>query len=216
MCTFSPCWVLSWPARQTSFYCTSQILYCVWHQLKVCGNLAWASLLAPFFQEHLLTLCLSVTLWWFSLYFKASTRRNIYDLLKAQMMVNIFQPYTILKMGYVHGFCRLNAAARWKDYSVNTISKCTKRPKKCRVTHFIATLALMPWSGMEPAISPRLACIKLLLFPKTKYGEGNGTPLQHPCLENPTDGGAWWTAVQRVAQSRTRLKRLSSSSSKTK
>ena len=36
-------------------------------------------------------------------------------------------------------------------------------------------------------------------------GEGNGTPLQYSCLENPVDGGAWWAAVHGVAKSRTRL-----------
>ena len=36
-------------------------------------------------------------------------------------------------------------------------------------------------------------------------GEGNGTPLQYSCLENPMDGGAWWAAVHRVAKSLTRL-----------
>ena len=36
-------------------------------------------------------------------------------------------------------------------------------------------------------------------------GEGNGTPLQYSCLENPTDGGAWQAAVHGVAKSRTRL-----------
>ena len=46
-----------------------------------------------------------------------------------------------------------------------------------------------------------------------KAGEGNGNPLQCSCLENPRDGGAWWAAVYGVAQSRTQLKRLSSSSS---
>ena len=45
-------------------------------------------------------------------------------------------------------------------------------------------------------------------------GEGNGNPLQCSCLENPRDGGAWWAAVYGVAQSWTRLKRLSSSSSR--
>ena len=40
-------------------------------------------------------------------------------------------------------------------------------------------------------------------------GEGNGNPLQYSCLENPRDDGAWWAAVYGVAQSRTRLKRLS-------
>ena len=43
-------------------------------------------------------------------------------------------------------------------------------------------------------------------------GEGNGNPLQCSCLENPRDRGAWWAAVYGVAQSQTRLKRLSSSS----
>ena len=44
-------------------------------------------------------------------------------------------------------------------------------------------------------------------------GEGNGNPLQCSCLESPRDGGAWWAAIYGVAQSRTRLKRLSRSSS---
>ena len=37
------------------------------------------------------------------------------------------------------------------------------------------------------------------------FGEGNGTPLQYSCLENPMDGGAWWAAGHGVAKSRTRL-----------
>ena len=50
-------------------------------------------------------------------------------------------------------------------------------------------------------------------FSLSCIGEGNGNPLQCSCLENPRDGGAWWAAVYGFAQSRTRLKRLSSSSS---
>ena len=50
-------------------------------------------------------------------------------------------------------------------------------------------------------------------FSLSCIGEGNGNPLQCSCLENPRDGGAWWTAVYGVTQSRTRLKWLSSSSS---
>ena len=42
-------------------------------------------------------------------------------------------------------------------------------------------------------------------------GEGNGSPLQYSCLENPRDGGAWWANVYGVTQSRTGLKWLSSS-----
>ena len=49
-------------------------------------------------------------------------------------------------------------------------------------------------------------------FSLSCIGEGYGNPLQCSCLENPRDGGAQWAAVSGVAQSRTRLKRLSSSS----
>ena len=59
-------------------------------------------------------------------------------------------------------------------------------------------------------------CLLLPLFPLsltclvlfTYSGEGNGTPLQYSCLENPMDGGAWWAAVHGVAKSRTRLSDL--------
>ena len=50
-------------------------------------------------------------------------------------------------------------------------------------------------------------------FSVSCIGEGNGNPLQCSCLENPRDRGAWWAAVSGVAQSRTWLKQLSSSSS---
>ena len=49
-------------------------------------------------------------------------------------------------------------------------------------------------------------------FSLSCIGEGNGNPLQCSCLENPRDGGAWWTAIYGVAQSQTRLKGLSNSS----
>ena len=41
--------------------------------------------------------------------------------------------------------------------------------------------------------------------PKGERGEGNGTPLQYSCLENPMDGGAWKAAVHGVAEGRIRL-----------
>ena len=53
-------------------------------------------------------------------------------------------------------------------------------------------------------------------FSLSCIGEGNGNPLQCSCLEGPIDSGAWWAAVYGVAQSRTRLKGLSSSSSSSK
>ena len=66
-----------------------------------------------------------------------------------------------------------------------------------------------PWGREELDTTERLH----FHFSLSCIGEGNGNPLQCSCLENPKDGGAWWAAVCGVAQSRTQLKRLSSSSS---
>ena len=66
-----------------------------------------------------------------------------------------------------------------------------------------------PWGRGESDTTERLH----FHFSLSCVGEGNGNPLQFSCLENPRDGGAWWAAVYGVAQSRTRLNRLSSSSS---
>ena len=65
-----------------------------------------------------------------------------------------------------------------------------------------------PWGHEESDTTERLH----FYFSFSCIGEGNGNPLQCSCLENPRDGSAWWTAVYGVAQSRTRLTRLSSSS----
>ena len=65
-----------------------------------------------------------------------------------------------------------------------------------------------PWGREESDTKERLHFHFSLSF----AGEGNGSPLQCSCLENPSDRGAWWAAVYGVAQSRTRLRRFSSSS----
>ena len=65
-----------------------------------------------------------------------------------------------------------------------------------------------PWGRKESDTTERLH----FHFSLSCVGEGNGNPLQCSCLENPRDGRAWWAAVSGVAQSRTRLKRRSSSS----
>ena len=66
-----------------------------------------------------------------------------------------------------------------------------------------------PWGRQESDMTEWLP----FHFSLSCFGEGNGNPLQRSCLESPRDRGAWWAAVYGVAQSRTRLKRLSSSSS---
>ena len=86
-------------------------------------------------------------------------------------------------------------------------------------------MTLLTWADdhlMQNTCSPSLGwvneflsegppCYFQALRPIT--GEGNGSPLQCSCLENPRDGRAWWAAIYGVAQSRTRVKWLSSSSS---
>ena len=64
-----------------------------------------------------------------------------------------------------------------------------------------------PWGREESDTTERLH----FHFSLSCIGEGNGNPLQCSCLENARDRGACWTAVYGVAQSQTRLKRLSSS-----
>ena len=77
----------------------------------------------------------------------------------------------------------------------------------------------IPWTeepgGLQSMESPSVSMTERLHFPFSLscIGEGNGNPLQCSCLENPRDRGPWWAAIYGVTQSRTRLKRLSSSSS---
>ena len=66
-----------------------------------------------------------------------------------------------------------------------------------------------PWGHEESDTTERIH----FHFSLSCIGEGNGTPLQSSCLENPRDRGAWWTVIYGVAQSRTRLRQLSSSNS---
>ena len=72
-----------------------------------------------------------------------------------------------------------------------------------------ALVGCSPWGREESDMTERLH----FHFSLSCIGEGNGNPLQCSCLQNPRDRGAWWAAVYQVAQSRTQLKRLSSSSS---
>ena len=74
---------------------------------------------------------------------------------------------------------------------------------------FSYSIYSMLWSWITPVIyrfflSPFPVKKPSLTAPSLRIGEGNGTPLQNSCLENPMDGGAWWAAVHGVAKSRTR------------
>ena len=79
--------------------------------------------------------------------------------------------------------------------------------------HFNALAWKIPWTEEPGRLQSDTTERLHFHFSLSCIGEGNGNPLQCSCLENPRDGGACWAAVYGVAQNRTRLKRLSSSSS---
>ena len=91
--------------------------------------------------------------------------------------------------------------------------------EKAMAPHSSTLAWKIPWmeepGGLQSMGSRRVVhdWATLLSFSLLCIGEGNGNPPQCSCLENPRDGGAWWAAVCGVAQSWTRLKRLSRSSS---
>ena len=107
-----------------------------------------------------------------------------------------------------------------KISTYNLGSLFTQLPQSCDFKyHCYATLAWkIPWTE-EPVRLQSMGSLESdtterlhFDFSLSCIGEGNGNPLQCSCLENPRGGGAWCAAVSGVTQSRTRLKRLSSSS----
>ena len=91
---------------------------------------------------------------------------------------------------------------RIKEHLLHSFTKqYTLVPLICKVT-FVDSLLLV-WDTLRTFFP--------IIFPS--IGAENGNPLQYCCLGNPRDGGTWWAAVFGVAQSRTRLKQIHSSSS---
>jgi len=93
----------------------------------------------------------------------------------------------------------------------------TVRVEKAVATHSSTLAWKIPWAE-EPGRLQSMGSLRVghdwaTSLSLSYIGEGNGNPLHCSCLENPREGGAWWAAVYGVAQNRTRLKRLSSSSS---
>jgi len=96
---------------------------------------------------------------------------------------------------------------------------CRRLSEKAMAPHSSTLAWKIPWmeepgrlqsmGSLESDMTERLH----FHFSLSCIGEGNGNPLQCSCLENPRDREAWWAAIYGVAQSQTRLKRLSSSSS---
>ena len=77
-------------------------------------------------------------------------------------------------------------------------------PRKISLSQF-SICNIAPVNQTHPTSANKLTGNSEINEPFRTKGEGNGTPLQYSCLENPMDGGAWWAAVHGVAKSRTRL-----------
>ena len=91
-----------------------------------------------------------------------------------------------------------------------------RKSEKAMAPHSSTLAWKIPWME-EPGRLQSMGSLRVAErlhshFSLSCNAEGNGNPLQSSCLENPRDWGAWWAAVYGVTQSRTRLKRLSSSS----
>ena len=100
-----------------------------------------------------------------------------------------------------------------------TLSKGEKKAKMVRLTPLNCSTVVRKVQKVGRVLVSNLlikgdSCLPCLVLDlrQPHVGEGNGNPLHCSCLENPRGGGAWWAAISGVAQSRTRLKRLSSSS----
>ena len=103
----------------------------------------------------------------------------------------------ILKWSYLGRTHGLNWRRQWHPTPVLLPGKSHGRR---------SLVGCSPWGRKELDTTERLH----FHFSLSCIGEGHGNPLQCSCVENPRDGAAWWAAVSGVAQSRTRLKRLSS------
>ena len=119
--------------------------------------------------------------------------------------------------GFIYNKEKQKTAYKFCSRVIDKLWRTHTDGEKAMAPHSSSLVWKIPWTE-EPG---RLQSMGLLRVGHTErlhfhfslscIGEGNGNPLQCSCLENPRDTGAWWDAIYGVAQSRTRLKRLSSS-----
>ena len=107
----------------------------------------------------------------------------------------------------------------FKNLRWNLISSRRPMPEKAMAPHSSTFAWKIPWME-EPGWLQSMGSLELNTTERLHFHfslsctGGNGNPLQCSCLENPRDADAWWAAGSGVAQIRTRLKQLSSSSSR--
>ena len=126
---------------------------------------------------------------------RGAWQATVYGVTKSRTGLNISKHAQMLEFSWAYAFWRRR---QWHPTPVLLPGKSHGQR---------SLVGCSPWGRWESDMTERLH----FHFSLWCIGEGNGNPLQCSCLENPRDGGAWWAAVSGVAQSRARLKRLSSS-----
>ena len=118
---------------------------------------------------------------------------------------------------YVNGYANLSCILNIKSnnfYFLDSIAEKALAPTLVLLpgkSHGQGSLVgCSPWGQEESDTTEQLH----FHFSLLRIGEGNGSPLQCSCLENPRDGGAWWASVCGVRQSRTRLSDLAASAAR--
>ena len=151
--------------------------------------------------------------------------KNLYKWIYVYMHTTFFWIFSLGLRKYVFTFNLFHVIFAWY-YVYNTTwhLEIRKFRLRNRRRQWHPTPVLLPWKshgrrtlvGFSPWGRKESDTTEQLHFHFSFLctGEGNGNPLQCSCLENPRDGGAWWAAVYGVAQCRTWLKWLSSSSSR--
>ena len=116
--------------------------------------------------------------------------------------------FIVKKGSYRFLFKAIQSTSAFQDLATEVLTNmCTSWYRS--IQSWRSLVGCSTWGRKESDKTERLH----FHFSLSRLGEGNGSPLQYSCLENPRDGGAWWAAVYGVAQSWTRLKQLSSSGS---
>ena len=175
--------------------------------LKSCWSLScsWNTQSLFLLQGHVLPVCSSWGTWNMHLAFSSTSFISLFHLTKA-----FLDHSTRIAIFHILSSVSLCCFLLFLAYFIRR-RQCHRTPVLLPGTsHGWRSLeGFSPWGREELDTTERLH----FHFSLSCTGEGNGNPLQSSCLENPRAGGACWAAVYGVAQSGTRLKWLSSSSS---
>ena len=132
-------------------------------------------------------------------------------------MLHIFSSLSHMNHTHLVSKCTFHLLSRYASIPNISLLMNSLMMEKAMAPHSSTLTGKIPWLE-EPGRLQSMGSLRVTTeqlhfhFSLSCIGEGNGNPLQCSCLENPRDGGAWWAAIYGVTQSRTRLKRLSSSS----